>query len=332
MQSLAGVLSALDPSVQDSVKIISYFDALVSMRVGVDGVLRAATLLGGCPAGMISTATGLGRRVDTAGSATPASTDVADGWPTFGAPEGALAVWIERRGAAHINDEMLLERLSLAMAITVERTTRYSQRPALEALIDTAAPRDEREAAAGSLGLSVTSVARVAALPAATTRDGDFAQSVVFPTEVGLLRAVVWRGDPLPRRVGIGLPTSVMDLSTSWRSAVVALKLTTPARPRMDAAELGVLLQLDALDPNDPDVTALARIEHSSPWAIETLEALAYGGSVRGAATLLQRHHSTIHARVDALSSALGFDVQSPAGRARVSIAVALLRMQIAQF
>jgi hypothetical protein len=332
MHSLEGILSALDPSVHESVKIISYFDALVSERVGVDGLLRAAAVLAGCPAGATTGDPGEGRRVDVHGMALSVRLDAYHGWPLKRASGDDVIVWIERSGPSHINDEMLLERLALAMGITSERTTRRPPRPALDVLVDAFAPREDKESMARALGMSPTKTERVVASPAAVTPLSEEIHSAVLPTEVGLLRVFLYRGGPLVGRAGIGIPTPALELASSWKSAITALKLTTQARGVMDAADLGVLLQLGSLDFDDPDVAALVRVSEISPWAVPTLDALAEGGSVRAAAVLLERHPSTVHTRIDSLSSALGFDVRSPLGRARAAIAVALWRMKTAAF
>lgn len=332
MHRLEGILSTLDPFVRESVKIISYFDALVSERVGVDGLLRAAALLAGCPAGVTTAADPDGRRVDVGGIASSARLDADPGWPSKRVPGNHFVVWIERGGLAHVNDEMVLERLALAMGITFERTTRHPPRPAIEVLVDAFSTRREKEFMARRLGLSVTKTARVVASPATATAASDARYSAVLPSEVGLLRVALYRGQHLNGQAGIGIATSALELASSWRSAITALKLTTLAHPVADAADLGVLLQLGSLDPDDGDVAALAQVNEISPWAVPTLEALSEGGSVRAASLILNRHPSTVHARLDSLSSALGFDVRSPLGRARTTIAVALWRMQTAAF
>lgn len=68
-----------------------------------------------------------------------------------------------------------------------------------------------------------------------------------------------------------------------------------------------------------------------SAW-VPTLEAFAEGGSVRAASVILHRHPSTAHARLDSLSTALGFDVRAPQGRLRTAVAVTLLRLKTAAF
>lgn len=49
---------------------------------------------------------------------------------------------------------------------------------------------------------------------------------------------------------------------------------------------------------------------------------------MRAAATALGMHHSTLQARHDALTTELGYDPRSLAGRARFQLARLLLRLQ----
>lgn len=332
MHYLEGMLSTLDPAVRESVKIISYFDALVSEGVGVDALLRAAALLSGCPAGAITRSESGGRRVDISGIASSTQVHADSGWASKNISGEDGVVWIERAGPAHVNDEMILERLGLAIQITCERTVRRRPRPALEVLVDAFATREEKESMVSVLGMRPTETGRVVASPALARPASDGKRSVVLPTDVGLLRVALYRGQELEGQAGIGIESLALDLATSWRTAIIALKLTTPARPVVNAAELGVLLQLGRLEPDDADVVALEQVNEISAWAVPTLEALAEGGSVRAASLILHRHPSTVHARLDSLSTALGFDVRTPQGRLRATIAVTLLRMKTASF
>lgn len=50
MQELVGRLTALDPEASESLKVVAYFDALVSAGVGLDGLLRGAAALSGAVA------------------------------------------------------------------------------------------------------------------------------------------------------------------------------------------------------------------------------------------------------------------------------------------
>jgi hypothetical protein len=54
MKELVGRLTALDPEASESLKVISYFDALVGGGVGVEALLRGAATLSGAPAGFAS--------------------------------------------------------------------------------------------------------------------------------------------------------------------------------------------------------------------------------------------------------------------------------------
>jgi len=51
MQDLLGRLTALDPDASETLKVVSYFDALVARSVGVESMLRGAALLSGATVG-----------------------------------------------------------------------------------------------------------------------------------------------------------------------------------------------------------------------------------------------------------------------------------------
>lgn len=51
MQELLGRLTALDPEASESLKVVSYFDTLVTAGAGLDALLRGAAALSGVVAG-----------------------------------------------------------------------------------------------------------------------------------------------------------------------------------------------------------------------------------------------------------------------------------------
>jgi len=78
MQELVGRITALDPEASETLRVIAYFDALVDNHASVEALLRAATVLSGCPAGISAGDTVL--RVDESGirSTTPAAPAIGD--------------------------------------------------------------------------------------------------------------------------------------------------------------------------------------------------------------------------------------------------------------
>jgi hypothetical protein len=373
MQELVGRLTALDLEASETLKVVAYFDVLVAGGVGLQALLRGAAVLSGTVAGAFDgrrthrigpdgnrqtdavpagvTPHGESQGALTADTAPEGETSTApEGDPT--APDGETRctpedgqqwptrtisngyVWLEREGPPHANDEMVIERLALAVDLVAARGP---GRPssALEIALDAARDVEERRVALSRLRLDPVRETRVAALP--LSRDPGAALSTVVATPYGLVRAVVLgRGDVVSGPAGLGIARRTDQLPESFRTALLALRLlpagaTDPAGAKtavMDAADLGVVLAaVSALEPvaaQQPDAVALARLDAR---ARAVLDELAASESVRAAATALGMHHSTLQARHEALTTELGYDPRSLDGRARFRLASLLLRL-----
>ncbi|WP_440710943.1 helix-turn-helix domain-containing protein [Herbiconiux sp. YIM B11900] len=333
-----GRLTALDATATESLKVIAYFDALVDGHANVDVLLRGAAILSGCAAGF--RADGRTVRVDASGARRPGSADAE--WPSHSFGDGGHA-WIEREGAAHTNDAMILERLALALDIALERTSpSAASRRALEVVLDADSPAEARSAALARLRLDGGSSYRAVAVPAATVWTSAAEPSVVLRTPAGSVRAVVVgarAAEALNRssdgRMGIGLAVAPDALDASWASALVALRLTSPREPVQEADRLGVVLALAASAETArtaPDVVAMAELIRAQPHLEQFLEVLADAESVRAAAQQLRLHHSTVQAKLTSLEHALGFDPRTPRGRVRLALTLALHRLCHARF
>ncbi|TQL53073.1 PucR-like helix-turn-helix protein [Subtercola boreus] len=336
MQELVGRITALDPVASDSLRVISYFDTLVEGHASAEALLRAASVLTGCGVGFVAEETVM--RVDSAG-ARSADPGVPEGgrWPSHAVGEGWYA-WIERSGSAHVNDAMVLERLSFGLRISLERTHPVAiARRNLEILIDAAESPDARAAAARRLRVD-TGLLRLVAAPAADSGAEPGAGSVVVDTLVGRVRARIVRegaGAPLGR-LGLGLLLPATDAPRSWQTALLALRLSTEAEPVIDASALGgMLLLAEAAETSShpqPDVEAIDRLVQDDPRNLANLELLVRAESVRAAAASTGVHHSTMQARVSELSERLGFDVRSSEGRVRLSLALRLHHLATNRF
>lgn len=332
MQELVGRLTTLDPEASESLKVIAYFDALVAGDVGVEALARAAALLTGAIAGFESPSQAV--RVSPEGTriAEPGGVDA---WPSMPvAPEEA--VWIERAGVAHANDAMVLERFALAVAVLRARRRSVGDDP-LQRLIDGTQPVQERAIAAARLRLDGARARMLATLPAAPVQG----VSTLVPTEHGVFRATVLVASEQSSMIeseghaepsiaqGVGTWGDPEHLAVSWAEALFALRLTDAAHPRVDASELGVLLPAvraaEQAGVAHSDVTALARLDVR---AARMLAVLVDAESVRGAASTLGLHHSTVQTRHDGFTHELGYDPRSARGRARYAIAALLLRLR----
>ncbi|WP_255305055.1 LysR family transcriptional regulator [Microbacterium sp. 3J1] len=323
MQDLLGRLTALDPDASETLKVVSYFDALVARSVGVESMLRGAAVLSGATVGHRDGAQSIRVRADGVRTDPTA----ADGtWPTREVSADAVT-WIEREGPPHTNDAMILERLALALGIIRARRS-VGPESAVELVISSYATADERVAAFSRLRLPDTSLAVIASLPDPAPLPQH--PSAVVATRHGLTRATIIdasgdAGDAWPsttdQRLGVGLAGTVRDLPRSWSAALVAVRLTTDVDPTVAAADLGAALlvaQAAEAGPVHPDAAALAGLDVRS---LALLDAIAEEQSVRAAALRLGRHHSSVQDRLTALQVVLGYDVRTPRGRTRYALA-----------
>lgn len=329
MQDLLGRLTALDPDASETLKVVTYFDALVERSVGVESMLRGAAVLSGATVGQrdgrqIMRVRADGVRIDPI--------DARAGWMLRDSGPDAVA-WIEREGEAHTNDAMILERLALALGIIRARRS-VGLESAVELAISSYAGVDERAGALSRLRLAPGRFRVVASLPDPAPRAQH--PSAVVATRHGLTRATILPADIAVQdawddaaglRRGVGMTGAEAQLPQSWSSALVAVRLTSPAEPMLAAADLGALLLVaETTDAGavHPDAAALAGLDARS---LELLDAVIDEQSVRAAAVRLGRHHSSVQDRLTALIETLGYDPRTSRGHARFVLARMLLRL-----
>lgn len=335
MQELAGRLTALDPEASESLKVISYFDALVAAGAGMESLVRAAAVLSGVTAGVqVSTrrirVDASGRRVhDTDGADDEGVPREAVDGNGLRAPGAGPRVWIERAGQPHANDAMILDRLSLAVAIVDGRRNRDTG--ALEVVLDPDKSTTERAAAIGRLGLGASGALRVWAFPP-DAEELPPGRSALLAGVHGLVRAVVSNPGDLAQtgRAGHALARDAERLPNAWRDARMALRLSDRRHPIIDADGLGALIELahareaDRQRPPHPDVAVLRGLDAR---ARDLLDELVEAESVRAAASALGMHHSSLQTRHESLTRLLGYDPRSPLGRTRYEAARLLSRL-----
>ena len=207
----------------------------------------------------------------------------------------------------------------------------------MHTLLDNTCATSERVAAAKTLGLAPTTRYRAIATPATAERPGA-GPSAVLSTPAGEVRAEIVLSTDVVRapRVGIGIAASPADLARSWLSALTALRLTSENEPVLFADDLGSLLLLAEISPNGApencDLQSLGVVIRESPRILPMLDTLAASESLRAAAQSLGFHHSTVQSRAEDLSGKLGFDVRTSRGRTRLSVALALYRLETTRF
>lgn len=328
MQDLLGRLTALDPDASETLKVVSYFDTLLTRSVGLESVLRGAAVLSGVTVGYRDDRQSVrvradGTRIDPV--------ELTDSWPIRDSGAGAI-VWMERDDTAHSSDAMILERLSLAVGIIRARRS-AGQESSVELAISTYASADERAAALARLRLTDTPVLVVASPPEPAPSTEH--PSAVVATRHGLTRATILptTTDPASAwppgteiRLGIGLVG--VPLPESWASAVTAARLTSTEEPVLAAADLGAALSLaETADsgPLHPDARALTAFDARD---LELLDAVVEEHSVRAAASRLGRHHSSVQERLITLVDMLGYDPRSYRGRTRYTLAKMLFTLR----
>ncbi|AWH90977.1 hypothetical protein [Dietzia lutea] len=318
MQELVGRLIALDQEASETLKVVTYFDALVTAGVGLDGLLRGAAALSGAVAG--AERSGKITRWDSSGARLDASaTSVRS--PQRVTP--TASVWLERAGRLHANDAMVVERLGLAVDILDSRRVPENS---LDIVLDAGRALEERSTALARLHLDPST--RIRIIGTSMARQAPGAASTVVPTRYGMLRASIDRKGAVPDgRAGLGIWVRADHAPESWESAVIAHRLTGPDHPRVDATDLGLMLRLaQSFDPEEPhdDILALRRLDDRAAAVLLTL---VQADSIRSAATELGMHHSTVQARHEALTRELKYDPRTPVGRMRYVAAGLLLRL-----
>lgn len=329
MQELLGRLRSLDPSASQGLRVIACFDELMAGNVGTEGLLSAAAALAGRPVGLKRGSEGAIIRVDVTGrrlAPQPPPVDVVI--------SDDVHVWIEREDdGPGMNDAIILERLALALHVRYDQSQAPSPRD-LALLFDDATDLAVRRDAATRRGLASGTRMRVVAAPLfAVWRTHPKGPEDVVATDFGPVHAAVVSAttEVAASPLGIGIAVERDDLALSFRTALVALRLAdSNADGVFRADDLGVLAETLADQPvrprMDADEEAVARLSQHS-WGATTLDALVRSTSVRDAARLVGIHHSTMTARIEAITLEFGFSPLDGWGRTRV--AVALLRWRV---
>ncbi|MER6142682.1 helix-turn-helix domain-containing protein [Streptomyces sparsogenes] len=342
MEALAVRLSGLDSYAEGAIRVVAFYDTLMRRRVDLPALARASAGLAGCVAGIRLHGTGRAIRVapdgrDAATPPGPASTTA----PVTLDEEEIGAVWLERPGPPVQLDDVVLERLALAVAAVVERYGPARTTMADPALVELVISSDGDEAAraralrllgfAADLPVHVLAVRSPVPLdqvgglvcPARPVKAAELADGGV------ILATTVDRAARFPAGVRAGIGTAD-DPPRSWRQARTALRFTTARRPVVHYDGLGALALLAQVPPDsardNADVAAIARIA-ANPEDLETLDAYCATGSLRRAADLLHLHHSSVARRLDQIGKALGVDITAPAGLIRAALALTAWRL-----
>ncbi|NBE96761.1 PucR family transcriptional regulator [Nonomuraea sp. KC401] len=341
MEALAVRLSHLDAEAGGALRVVMFYDTLMRRRVDLPALARASANLAGCVAGIrlhdpdrVVRFSPDGRQA--AGPPAPASTTA----PITLDDEEVGTVWLERSAPPLPLDELLLDRLGIAVAAVVERYGPASTTMADPALVELAiSPGSEDAARARALrllGFAADLPVRVVAVRSRLPLDQ--VGGLICPARpvraasvggVGVILATTVDQSRLSAgaRAGIG---SAAGPCVSWQQARTALRYTTARRPVVRYEDLGALALLAEIPPEvargNPDVAAIDRLA-GTPEDLDTLDAYCATGSLRQAADLLHLHHSSIARRVEQIGKALSIDLTEQAGLTRARIALTTWRL-----
>ncbi|NGO70400.1 helix-turn-helix domain-containing protein [Streptomyces boncukensis] len=341
MEALAARLSHLDSHVHGSIRVVAFYDTLMRRRVDLPALVRASAGLAECVAGVRLHGTGQvircapdGREASGAPAAASSTTPVVLDEEEIG------TVWVERPGPPGPLDDMLLERLAIAVAAVAERYGPARTTMADPALIELVISSDSDEAARARalrlLGFAAELPVRVVAVRSRHPLDRisgllcpDRPVKAAALAGVGVVLAAAVETARLPPdvRAGIGAAASP---GPSWREARTALRFTTARRPVVRHDSLGALALLaqaprEAVRDN-PDVAAVARLA-DGPEDLETLDAYCATGSLRQAAGLLHLHHSSVARRLEQIGKTLDFELTEAPGLVRAGLALTAWRL-----
>ncbi|MEU8133540.1 PucR family transcriptional regulator [Streptodolium elevatio] len=351
MEGLLLRLSALDPDAEAAVRVIAYFDALVTHGASAHALVRAAAALAECPAGW-SRDDGTSMRYAPDGTALGPLAAAPSPLPAS-AVSDCGTVWLERPGTPAPLDALVLERMAVAAAAVSHGGARRREPgdPALVELVLSAQVEPEvRIRALRLLGLAPGRPLRVAAVrgtpPAPAPRqraasDGCGApRTVVDGVAAVLIQPPADRDTytgPTPAEgmtVGIGGAVGAEHARRSWEQARVALRFADAATaPVVEYDALGSLAMLADLPAetlrNRPELAAVEAFAQrpGGEADLTALAAFCRCGSLRGAATRLHLHHSSVADRVARAGEALGWDLADPADRFRATLALTLRRL-----
>ena len=327
MEALATRLSNLDSHVEGAIRVVMFYDTLMRRRVDLPALARASAGLAECVAGIRLHSTGRVIRMSPTGTEAAGTQPMSSRSPITVDDEEIGEVWLERAEAANPLDEVVLDRLALAVAAVIERYGPARTTMADPALVELVISADSDEAgrarALRLLGFAPLRPIQVAAVRSGLPLDRVAAavclSHPVKAAEVAGVGAILTSklGD-FPNGVLAGIGT-VGCPGRSWVEAQTALRFTTPRTPVVTYSDLGALALLaqvpvEVLRANS-DVAAVAGL---SPDDLETLDAYCATGSLRRAADVLHLHHSSVSRRLEQIGKVL--DV-SDIGRVRLALA-----------
>jgi hypothetical protein len=255
MQGLLLRLSGLDADAENAVRVIGFFDALMTGKADLNTLLRSTATLAECPVGMEAAGRGLVLRADPSGTI-----DVQG--PPAGAQirmSGDASFWLSRPAGTLAFDEMMLERFALAGSLLLDRTVNALPSvgdPALvELVVSASAGIAERSRALHLLGIDPTASLRVAVstrMPSAPARSAPVGSHVVTLLTTDDSTALLDSARPgtdvcgavITRSVYRKLDDATVTLSAGWGHYYGDKRMPVVGAGGMIAAALTLLIAL----------------------------------------------------------------------------------------
>jgi len=341
MEVLAARLTHLDPEVGGALRVVAFYDTLMRRRVDLPVLARASAGLAECVAGIRLLGTGRVIRVGPDGRPAPTPEPPASSTePIILDDEEIGTVWLERPGQPSALDEVLLDRLALAVAAVVERYGPARTTMADPALVELVISADTDDAARARalrlLGFGADLPIRVVALR--TRRPLDQIGGLICPAhlvkaaplaDVGVILATTMDPTRFPANIQAGIGAAESP-DRSWQQARTALRFATARQPVVHYDSLGALALLAQI-PKDiarenADVAAISGLAGDQD-DLETLDAYCATGSVRQAADALHLHHSSVARRLTQIGRTLGIELTEPTGLTRARLALTTWRL-----
>jgi PucR C-terminal helix-turn-helix domain len=361
VRALVRYVSKVDTHTESALRVIAYFDALVEHRATLDACVRAAAGLSQCAAGLRDEASTRSIRFNQRGVALDGLSMPTTSRPVRIGDRDVGEVWLERDDNALPLDELVVERMALAVGVLWRTSTRPSRSigSLIENVFAAGSSDEERAGALRLLGLVPDRPTDVVAVASRDTdgladaiarvreliRERDGAEGVFRSAVLGNVgavlrqRAVDGENAPLPRllglRLGIARANDDSEIPEVWQQAQIAARFCGLLGFGNQVAydELGSLaalahVSLPNMDSN-PDVRALIELESTKRGkaTVKTLEKWLASRSRREAAAALRVHHSSVGYQLSQAERALGVDLEDPRGRLRAELAVMLWRM-----
>ncbi|WP_163513498.1 helix-turn-helix domain-containing protein [Fodinicola acaciae] len=341
MEALVVRLSQQDSYVEGALRVVMFYDTLMRRRVDLPALARASAGLAECVAAIKLHSTGRAIRFSPEGKeATAPAAAASSKVPVTLDDEEIGEAWLERADEPRPLDDVLLDRLAIAVAAVVERygpaRTTMADPALVELVISAETDEAARARALRLLGFASDLPVRVAAV--CTTTPLDQVAATVCPSrpvkaaplgEVGVILAAALEPALFPAGVRAGVGAADVP-EVAWQQARTALRFATVRQPVVSYDGLGALALLayvpEEAARDNADVAAIARLA-DRPDELETLDTYCATGSLRRAADLLHLHHSSVSRRLEQLGRTLGIDLTEPAGLTRARLALTTWRL-----